>query len=405
MTKFQSLAVSDAMLNEFLEGACSHEPINGLTHTFYRYPARFSPTFARSAIKTFTEPGDIVMDPFMGGGTTIVESTALGRRCVGLDISGLSVFLAKVKAIPIAEVDLVAVEQWGSRTAKTQLNLRRPRKCAEEWIQQGYHRNIEGRQTWAIRKILELAIDSVERLRTVAQKRFARAAILRTAQWALDCRSDVPSVERFREQLLEYLHEMTVGARTYRAVVGEANASCSFSGSRMLLLHRSAEGVEHCASVRKFGVPRLILTSPPYPGVHVVYHRWQVLGRKETPAPFWIANSVDGNGLSYYTFGDRHNPGLSTYFKTARATFESIARLADEQTLFVQMVAFSEPSWQLPTYLETLEAIGLSEIRLPQLATASDGRLWRTVPNRKWYAATRERQGAAREVVLLHRRY
>ena len=56
--------------------------------------------------------------------------------------------------------------------------------------------------------------------------------------------------------------------------------------------------------------PRLVLTSPPYPGVHVLYHRWQVDGRKEAPLPFMIANKLDGAGLSYYTMGDRKYPGL-----------------------------------------------------------------------------------------------
>lgn len=391
------------MLQEFVESACSLEPVAGLTHTFYRYPARFSPTFVRSAIKTFTKPGDIVMDPFMGGGTTIVEANALGRRSVGFDISGLSLFLANAKAIPIEERDIVAVERWAKRATTNDLNLRRPTVRAERWAELGYLRNIQGRQTWAIRKTLELALESITRLRTSAQKRFARAVILRTAQWALDCRSDVPTASHFREQLLAHLNEMMEGAREYRVAVEETGSPTQIP-SRMLLLHRSAEGIDQCDSVRSFGTPNLVLTSPPYPGVHVMYHRWQVLGRKETPAPFWVANSRDGNGLSYYTFGDRHNSGLSTYFRTALATFESITRVADERTVFVQMLAFSDPSWQLPAYLETMEAAGLKEVRLPELATAGDSRLWRTVPNRKWYATKRGQHGAAREVVLLHRR-
>src|SRR5439155_19627270 len=112
------------------------------------------------------------------------------------------------------------------------------------------------------------------------------------------------------------------------------------------ILNRSAQGLDQEEQVTKLGAPRLVLTSPPYPGVHVVYHRWQVLGRKETPAPFWIANSLDGSGLSYYTFGHRRAPGLKPYFDTARAAFTSVAALADSETLFVQMVAFSDASWQ-----------------------------------------------------------
>src|SRR5688572_5448436 len=54
--------------------------VSCLTHTFYRYPARFSPIFARAAIEAFTSPGDLVLDPFMGGGTTLVEASSIGRQ-------------------------------------------------------------------------------------------------------------------------------------------------------------------------------------------------------------------------------------------------------------------------------------------------------------------------------------
>jgi hypothetical protein len=37
-------------------GARDLEPVRGLTHGFYKYPARFSPSFARAAIETFTQP-------------------------------------------------------------------------------------------------------------------------------------------------------------------------------------------------------------------------------------------------------------------------------------------------------------------------------------------------------------
>src|SRR5262249_7180553 len=52
--------------------------VSGLTHNFYRYPARFSPRFARGAIEAFSERGDVILDPFMGGATTLVEARALG---------------------------------------------------------------------------------------------------------------------------------------------------------------------------------------------------------------------------------------------------------------------------------------------------------------------------------------
>ena len=45
----------------------------------------------------------------------------------------------------------------------------------------------------------------------------------------------------------------------------------------------------------------------------------------------------------------------------------SVAALADERTVIVQMIAFSERDWQLPRYLKTMEEAGLQEMFLPLL--------------------------------------
>lgn len=153
--------------------------------------------------------------------------------------------------------------------------------------------------------------------------------------------------------------------------------------------------------------PRLVLTSPPYPGVHVLYHRWQVQGRRETAAPFWIANSLDGAGAAYYTLGDRKDHDLKKYFEEAEKCFRSVAQICDQRTLVVQMVAFPEPAQHLPRYLEMLASAGLKEVCVTHMGKVSSSnpqdRLWRRVPNRKWYASQRGSIGASKEVVLFHR--
>jgi hypothetical protein len=136
----------------------------------------------------------------------------------------------------------------------------------------------------------------------------------------------------------------------------------------------------------------------------VLYHRWQVDGRKEAPLPFMIANKLDGAGSSYYTMGDRKFPELRTYFENIRRSMASAAEIADERTAVVQMVAFSEPSWQLGLYLETMEAAGFTEAFLPSLSGCGDGRLWRSVPGRRWYSRQRGKTAGSNEVVLIHRK-
>ena len=136
----------------------------------------------------------------------------------------------------------------------------------------------------------------------------------------------------------------------------------------------------------------------------MLYHRRQVDGRKEAPLPFLIANKLDGAFSSYYTMGDRKFPELRTYFDNIRATMSSVAALANRRTVVVQIDAFSEAKWQLPRYLETMEQAGLTEMFLPLLNGQRDGRLWRTVPGRRWYSRQRGETPGSQEAVLFHRK-
>jgi hypothetical protein len=206
--------------SELVEAIRSAEPVSGFTHTYYRYPARFSPLFAREAIKKFTQPGDVVLDPFMGGGTTLVEAQSLGRRAVGSDVSSLAVFLAKTKTMLLTESDRKAIIGWANSIAFDALNLRNPAPRDKEWIEDGYQRNASNRYTWAIRKIVELALAQLSSLQTDRQRMFARCVILRTAQWALDCRKLVPSAADFRIQFRLFLNEMVRGSEEFGKACG-----------------------------------------------------------------------------------------------------------------------------------------------------------------------------------------
>jgi hypothetical protein len=345
----------------------------------------------------FTQPGEVVLDPFMGGGTALVEACSLGRRAIGTDVSSLATFTARVKTTPLSEGDFERINIWAGRSEE-RLNLRNPPVRATEWIKQGYQNNISGKNTWPIRKTLELALASLEELTSEKQQDFVRCALLGTAQWALDSRKEIPSAKEFRERLLTHLASMKQGARKFSAAL-ESSPHSPLSAT---CLNRSVVGIEEDFQVAD-DPPKLILTSPPYPGVHAIYHRWQVQGRKETPAPFWIANTLDGQGGAFYTFGDRRQQNLAGYYGQLRAAFNSLARVADRETLLVQVVAFSDPSWQLPKYLKVMEEADFTEFETPFPANSPDGRLWRYVPNRKWYADQKGATAGSKEVVLFHR--
>lgn len=53
----------------------------------YKHPATFPTDLAKDHILTWTNKGDIVLDPFMGSGTTAIACIELGRNYVGFEIS------------------------------------------------------------------------------------------------------------------------------------------------------------------------------------------------------------------------------------------------------------------------------------------------------------------------------
>jgi site-specific DNA-methyltransferase (adenine-specific) len=61
------------------------------------HEAMFPPELPKRCIRLLTDPGDTVLDPFMGSGTTAVAAVELGRHYIGFDKSDKFVRLAKAR--------------------------------------------------------------------------------------------------------------------------------------------------------------------------------------------------------------------------------------------------------------------------------------------------------------------
>lgn len=73
-----------------------------VTHSYYRYPAKFIPQLANRLIREYApHENDLVCDPFMGCGTTLVEAMLLKRPSIGVDINPSAYIATKAKTTPI----------------------------------------------------------------------------------------------------------------------------------------------------------------------------------------------------------------------------------------------------------------------------------------------------------------
>ncbi|MBN1618329.1 site-specific DNA-methyltransferase [Candidatus Dojkabacteria bacterium] len=82
------------------------------SHKAHSFPAKFPPQLPRQFIIELTNKDDIVLDPMMGSGTTLLEAYLLERRVIGFDIDPLAVLLSQVKVQPF---DIPNLKKTGSR--------------------------------------------------------------------------------------------------------------------------------------------------------------------------------------------------------------------------------------------------------------------------------------------------
>lgn len=78
------------------------------SHGLHSFAAKFPPQLARWGIERYSAPGETVLDPMAGSGTTLVEARLLGRHALGVDIDPLARLIGRVKATPL-DPDLIVV--------------------------------------------------------------------------------------------------------------------------------------------------------------------------------------------------------------------------------------------------------------------------------------------------------
>jgi len=81
-------------------------------HAIHPYPAKFPASLPREIIREYAKKNYIILDPFCGSGTTLVEASIFGCNSIGVDVNGLSCLLSKVKTTKYGKKDFECIQSF-----------------------------------------------------------------------------------------------------------------------------------------------------------------------------------------------------------------------------------------------------------------------------------------------------
>ncbi len=96
-------------------------------HFFHHYTAKFIPQIPARIIRKYSHSENIIVDPFMGSGTTLVEAKMLGCHSYGIDTNPMAIKIAKAKTLIINNSNVEEIKSflnWISKKKKIKINYK-----------------------------------------------------------------------------------------------------------------------------------------------------------------------------------------------------------------------------------------------------------------------------------------
>jgi len=229
-------------------------------HRLHPYLGKFVPQLAEVFLRRYGSPGDLVWDPFVGSGTTLVEANALGLRAAGCDVSAFNCLLSGAKTAMYDPEALLADVVHLGEPGKPLL------RGASPYLNRWFAPRAVG-ELLAFRA--RLAGTTYPGLWSVVLSRAARSA-RRTRHDDLDFPKEPITAEYFCHKHRKTCRPVGEAAKFLRRYVRDAAQRVhEFAALRAetssLVLHGDARVLDPPEQID------LVLTSPPYPGL-IDYH-------------------------------------------------------------------------------------------------------------------------------------
>lgn len=224
------------------------------------HPCRFPSQIPAISIARLTAQSDIVLDPFMGSATTIVEAQRLGRKAVGIDVNPISTIIARAKTsvIDAGEIEkfvnsacLLIASQWDDLP----IAEAPPSVQLAKWY--------TNKTALGLCKLWMVVNSSEEHFKPIIQAAFSSillAACREIRHWGYICDNSEPKSEREADVASLFCSSLRRFSEAYRQRDGVSFHSKSiveiYTGPSQEILQQFPDEYFDC-----------VVTSPPYFGV------------------------------------------------------------------------------------------------------------------------------------------
>jgi hypothetical protein len=296
---------------------------------------------ARALIQGYTQKGDLVLDPFCGSGTLLVEGSVLGRRTIGIDIDPVAVAVTKAK---VHRYQIPRLRTSAAGVIESLAKYRCPsdeyeRRMFEDLAEKEYSRQVLPVQRWVppipnlfhwFRRyvVVDLAriLATIERIQVPeSHKHLLRvvfASIIRNA-------SNADPVPVSGLEVTSHMKRREAAGRLVdpfemfqRALDRAVNAAAAFTEQAQTgATARALQGDATQLSSYLNGHVGAVITSPPYHGAVDYY-------RRHTLETFWLgyAKSTQERAALRRAYIGRPNVPLSHPFVTDSTLETGLAR-------------------------------------------------------------------------------
>lgn len=250
-----------------LDWTFNEVPFDPGIHSIHPYPAKFIANIPRELIRLLKPAKDLlVLDPFCGSGTTLVEAIKAGHNTLGIDLNPLACLISRVKTTPVTEniehqAALVSKQAYRAFLKGSVRIPEIPR--VDHWFNQGIQKalasltNEINRQKHVIREALQVALSSII-VRVSNQDSDTRYAAVQKNFSSEDVFSEFKKASSFLQ----------------RAVFSPSNDFCGRLG-KATVINKDLLKVAPHEIEEKVG---LVITSPPYPNAYEywLYHKYRM---------------------------------------------------------------------------------------------------------------------------------